>query len=107
VSYLVPGPPQYVALLIFVLLCGGFFLSVGTVFVEYASGQTPGKRLLGLRVVTESGRRIGAGQAVVRQLPFLFNVIWVDALFALFTEKSQRAFELLSKTRVVMVSPRP
>ena len=105
VSYLIPGPPQYMVLLVFVLLCGGFFLSVATVFVEYASGQTPGKRLLGLRVVTESGRRISAGQAVVRQLPVLFNVIWVDALFALFTEKGQRAFELLSKTRVVVAAP--
>jgi uncharacterized RDD family membrane protein YckC len=105
VSYLVPGPPQYAALLVFILLCGSFFLSIATAFVEYASGQTPGKRALGLRVVTESGRRISGGQAIVRQLPILFSVIWIDALFALFTERSQRAFELLSKTRVV-VAPR-
>jgi hypothetical protein len=29
------------------------------------------------------------------------QVYMIDVLFALFTEKSQRAFELLSKTRVV------
>jgi hypothetical protein len=29
------------------------------------------------------------------------QVYMIDALFALFTEKHQRAFELLSKTRVV------
>ena len=106
VSWMVPGPPQYTAVAVFVAICGCFFLGVATAFVEYASGQTPGKRLFGLRVVTESGRRIGAGQATVRQLPILLSVIWVDALFALFTERRQRAFELLSKTRVVVIPPR-
>lgn len=105
VSYLVPGPPQYMAIVVFTAICGSFLLGIATAVVEYTSGQTPGKRLMGLRVVTESGRRIGAGQAVVRQLPILFSVIWVDALFALFTERRQRAFELLSQTRVV-VAPR-
>jgi hypothetical protein len=32
----------------------------------------------------------------------VLQVIWVDALFALFTERGQRAFELLSKTRVIL-----
>ena len=105
VSYLVPGPPQYIAILIFCLICGSFLLGIATASVEYSTGQTPGKRLLGLRVVTETGRRIGGGQAVVRQLPILFSVIWVDALFALFTERRQRAFELLSRTRVVVARP--
>jgi uncharacterized RDD family membrane protein YckC len=105
VSYMVPGPPQLMAIVVFSAVCGSFLLGIATAFVEYASGQTPGKRLVGLRVVTESGRRIGVGQAVVRQLPILFSVIWVDALFALFTERRQRAFELLSQTRVV-VAPR-
>jgi uncharacterized RDD family membrane protein YckC len=71
------------------------------VIAEYRVGQTPGKRLLGLRVVRESGARIGLGQSIVRQLPVAFEFFWVDVMFALFTEKSQRAFELLSKTRVV------
>jgi uncharacterized RDD family membrane protein YckC len=72
-----------------------------TVFAEYLYGQTLGKYLLGLRVVRESGARITLGQAVVRQLPMLFQVALIDIFFALFTEKSQRAAELLSKTRVV------
>ena len=65
-------------------------------------GQTPGKYLCGLRVVRESGARIGLGQAIVRQLPMFLEIFLVDVLFALFTEKHQRAFELLSKTRVVV-----
>ena len=32
-----------------------------------------------------------------------FQFYWIDVLFVLFTEKSQRAFEMLSKTRVVTV----
>ncbi len=72
-----------------------------TVFAEYLYGQTLGKYLLGLRVVRESGARITLGQSVVRQLPMLFQVALIDIFFALFTEKSQRAAELLSKTRVV------
>ena len=30
---------------------------------------------------------------------------WIDVMFALFTEKSQRAIELLSKARVVRAEP--
>ena len=64
-------------------------------------GQTLGKCLMGIRAVRESGARISIGQSIVRQLPIFLEVFAIDALFALFTEKNQRAFELLSKTRVV------
>jgi uncharacterized RDD family membrane protein YckC len=73
----------------------------GTAFAELRFGQTPGKRLLGLRVVRESGAPIGLGQAIVRQLPLVLSVFFIDAFFAPFTEKKQRAFALLSKSRVV------
>ena len=75
------------------------------VIAEYRFERTLGKRLLGLRVVQESGARIGLGQSFVRQLPQFLQVFWIDVLFALFTERSQRAFELLSRTRVVVVRP--
>jgi uncharacterized RDD family membrane protein YckC len=77
-----------------------------TVIAEARRGQTLGKQLLGLRVVRESGARIGLGQSIVRQLPLFLEVFWIDVLFALFTERSQRAFEMLSKTRTV-IAPRP
>ena len=72
------------------------------VIAEYRYGKTVGKHLMGLRVVRESGARISFGQSVVRQLPMLTQVWWIDMLFALFTDKHQRAFEILSKTRVVV-----
>jgi len=75
----------------------GLYVVIG----EAVYGQTIGKHLIGLRVVTEAGGRIGFGQAVVRQLPVFLQVFWIDVMFALFTDRNQRAFELLSKTRVV------
>jgi len=76
-----------------------------TVFSEFFTDQTVGKRLFGLRVVRESGARISLGQAFVRQLPQFLQVFWIDVMFALFTDRSQRAFELLSHTRVVQIAP--
>ena len=64
-------------------------------------GQTIGKRIAGLQVVRESGAPIGFGQSIVRLLPVALQIFWIDVLFALFTDKRQRAFEMLSKTRVV------
>lgn len=71
------------------------------VVAESTTGQTVGKALLGLRVVRESGAKISVGQALVRQIPLICNFYLLDAAFALFTDKKQRAFEMISKTRVV------
>ena len=68
---------------------------------ETTTSQTVGKALMGLRTVRESGAKISVGQAFVRQIPLLTGFYGLDALFALFTSKKQRLFEILSKTRVV------
>jgi uncharacterized RDD family membrane protein YckC len=72
-----------------------------TVIAEYRAGWTLGKRLMGIRVVRESGARISLGQSLLRQIPFIGQFFFIDALFALFTERHQRAFELLTKTRAI------
>ena len=59
---------------------------------------------MGLYVARETGTRISFGQAVVRQLPVFLQIFLIDALFALFTERHQRAFEMLSRTRTVRES---
>lgn len=69
--------------------------------LEARYGQTLGKRLMGLCVTTESGEQIGWGSAIVRRLPLFLEIFWLDALFALFTRKRQRAFDLVAKTLVV------
>jgi uncharacterized RDD family membrane protein YckC len=88
----------FLCILMFLLL-----FPVYTAAAEYRAGQTIGKRLMSIRVVRESGARIGLGQALLRQLPFFGQFFFIDVLFALFTDRSQRAFELLTKTRAVLV----
>lgn len=87
--------------MVLMLLAATFGFGLYTIVAEHWLGFTLGKRALGLRVVRESGAPIGLGQSIVRQLPMFLQVYWIDVLFALFTDRNQRAFELLSKTRVV------
>ena len=87
------------------VFAASFGFGLYTIVAEHWLGFTLGKRALGLRVVRESGAPIGLGQSIVRQLPMFLQVYWIDVLFALFTDKNQRAFELLSKTRVVTEAP--
>jgi uncharacterized RDD family membrane protein YckC len=86
------------------LIGGSLGYCIYTVIAEYWMGQTFGKYVAGLHVVRESGAPIGFGQSIVRLLPVPLQVFWIDVLFALFTDKRQRAFEMLSKTRVVRAS---
>jgi uncharacterized RDD family membrane protein YckC len=72
-----------------------------TVALEFRAGHTLGKKLMGIQVVRESGARISLGQSLLRQLPWVGQFFFIDALFALFTERKQRAFEMLTKTRAV------
>lgn len=75
--------------------------------LEHLYGQTAGKWLVGIAVVKESGERVGFGSAVVRRLPLVFNFFWLDAAFAPFTEKKQRAFDIVASTVVVDVGGPP
>lgn len=84
------------------VLAATFGFGLYTIVAEHWVGFTLGKRALGLRVVRESGAPVSLGQSIIRTLPMFLQIYWIDVLFALFTDKSQRAFELLSKTRVVI-----
>jgi uncharacterized RDD family membrane protein YckC len=108
VMWLALGPrllgPQVFPFLGLICVLGSVSVFVGyTIFAEYQFGRTIGKKLMGIRVVRESGTRISLGQAFLRQLPFFAQFFFIDALFVLFTEKHQRAFELITKTRAVAV----
>lgn len=98
-------PPDFIFPVMIIVVV--ILISAGCLYplvAEYVWGKTLGKHLMGLRVVRESGGRISFGQSVVRQLPMFLQVFWIDVMFALFTEKHQRAFEVLSKTRVVVAT---
>lgn len=69
------------------------------------SGQTVGKRVLGLRVIQDTGVRIGVTQSLLRnlvrpvdRLPLFY---FVGGVFALFSESQQRLGDLLAGTIVV------
>ncbi len=69
--------------------------------LEWRYGQTLGKWLLGIHVVTENGLRLGMMKAIVRRIPFFLEFFWIDAIVAIFTERKQRAFDLVAGTIVV------
>lgn len=73
------------------------------------SGQTPGKRFMGLRVLRESGVRVGFEQTVLRNLARAVDGLpvfyAVGGLFALFTRRQQRLGDLLAGTVVVRERP--
>jgi len=69
--------------------------------LEGRFGKTLGKRLLHMRVCTEEGLPVSAGQAILRRLSFYFEILPVDALFIFFNPKHQRGFDILAKTVVV------
>jgi uncharacterized RDD family membrane protein YckC len=89
------------------------FLSAGAAFgvlslivgyfplMEGRFGTTFGKHLLGLRVLKETGLPIGYKEAILRRLSYYFEFWPVDALFVLFTNKKQRAMDIVARTIVV------
>lgn len=69
--------------------------------LEGRFGQTLGKRVLGMRVLSENGMHIGYKQAFLRWISFHYDIFPIDALFVLFTEKPQRGFDIIARTVVV------
>ncbi len=88
------------ALLLFLLQSGYF-----AIFEAIWNGQTPGKRLMNLRVIEESGRPITVYEAVARNLlriidsiPVLYGVAIISALLS---AKSKRLGDYVAGTVVV------
>lgn len=107
---LVPRGPQgadYVIgaiLIALVVAIGGVVVGILLLYfpiLEGRFGQTVGKRLLGLRVLKEDGLPMGYKEAFLRRLSFYFDFLVIDALFIPFTEKKQRAFDIIARTVVV------
>lgn len=93
------------------LLLAGFTIYYGyfALFEALWDGQTPGKRIIGLRTITVSGRPITAYDAILRnvirvadQLPGIYAVGIVTIFL---TERSQRLGDLAAGTVVVHEQP--
>jgi uncharacterized RDD family membrane protein YckC len=80
-------------------------LAVGYYAVcEAATGATLGKRMVGIRVVSEDGERLTFGAAVVRNLLRLVDCLFfylVGAIFALTSPRGQRLGDRAAHTLVV------
>jgi uncharacterized RDD family membrane protein YckC len=76
------------------------------ILCEGATGQTIGKRLLGIRVVSADGNRASWGQAIGRTLLRIVDALPVLYIVGLITalatgERRQRIGDLAARTRVV------
>lgn len=106
------APSRTAAIWLFaVVLLVGFCLFYGyfALFEILWRGQTPGKRLVGLRVIGASGRPMTPFQALLRnllrivdQLPGLYAI---GILFVLVTSRNQRLGDLAASTVVVHERP--
>lgn len=88
------------------MLIGGVAaLAYSFVLEALWNGQTVGKRLAGIRVVTETGERLTGGKAFVRNVPAIASFGWLSYLVALLsmaaTDRRQRLFDSLAGTVVV------
>lgn len=90
-----------------VLVLGGFVVYYGyfALFETLWSGQTPGKRVIGLRVIHGSGRPVNAWEAILRnvvriadQMPAIYAIGIVSVFL---TPRSQRLGDLAAGTVVV------
>jgi uncharacterized RDD family membrane protein YckC len=87
------------------LLGAGWLLVVGTYFVLFwsAAGQTPGMRLLRLRVLGPGGSQLSVGRSLVRLVGLLLSIVPLLAGFlpVLFTERRRGLADYLAGTVVV------
>jgi len=92
-----------------VLMLTGFFLYwfLGAIFETNWNGQTPGKRLLGIRVLSTEGQPINSFQAVVRNIMRLADLQpmmsgGVAFVAMLCNKRLQRFGDLISGTMVII-----
>jgi uncharacterized RDD family membrane protein YckC len=94
------------------LLTGLFILTGLLVFVIYffyfnLTGQTPGKKLLGLKVISSSPGNLSPAEALARTFGFLISLLTLGLgfFFIFFTRKKQAFHDLLAGTFVVRFDP--
>jgi uncharacterized RDD family membrane protein YckC len=93
----------FVALIIFVNF--GIFWGYFALFEAYWKGQTPGKRVMKLRVIKDSGRQITFFEALARNLmrvvDYLPSFFLVGVITMLCNKRNQRLGDLVAGTLVV------
>jgi uncharacterized RDD family membrane protein YckC len=97
------------AWLVGALIASGWALIAGTYFVLFwsAAGQTPGMRLLRLRVLGPAGDAPSIGRAIVRAVGLVLAIVPLFAGFlpVLFTERRRGLPDFLAGTVVLYADP--
>jgi uncharacterized RDD family membrane protein YckC len=97
--------------LVGVLLGSGWLLVVGTYFVLFwsSAGQTPGMRLLRVRVVGPDGKPLSIGRSLVRLVGLALAIVPLFAGFVpvLFTDRRRGLPDFLAGTVVLYDDTRP
>jgi uncharacterized RDD family membrane protein YckC len=73
-------------------------------YFESTSGQTPGKRAMGIKVTKENGKKLTLGDALVRTILRIIDGLAfyiLGLIIILVTEKKQRLGDILARTIVV------
>jgi uncharacterized RDD family membrane protein YckC len=76
------------------------------IVIEGRFGATPGKWILGLRVLRENGTKIGYVESLIRNIPkvvgnSVFLIIDVLLMLLVFNKEKQRGFDKIARTIVV------
>jgi uncharacterized RDD family membrane protein YckC len=84
---------------------GGFIIGVAYqwYFLTQQNGQTPGKKLMGIRVIKVNGQPLQGADAVIRYIGYYINsiVIMIGWVWAIFDENNQGWHDKLAGTYVV------
>ncbi|MES2965026.1 MAG: RDD family protein [Bdellovibrionota bacterium] len=74
------------------------------IYFEYNKGATPGKKLMGLKVISVDGKRLTKGQAIYREIVrwYLDAIFLIPAAISIMvTQRRQRVGDVLAGTMVV------
>ena len=101
------GPGPLAAILPFISFLLTMFCSLGYVLWFWANkGATPGKKMLGLRIVREDGEEpLGWGTAFMRLVGYMVSgfVLYIGFLMIAFNPEKKGLHDMIAKTRVLKV----
>jgi len=105
-AFLLPeGIGGFISILVIMLLSLGilFTQSLYFIYFERKSGQTPGKKLFGLQVISFDQQALTTQQILLREVARIVDVLMIipGILSMALTEKNQRLGDLLAGTMVI------
>ena len=105
------GIPNAILQFALMLLTGSLMLSylpslivlALTIYLDGVVGGTPGKLILGLRIVNEQGASIGIPRAILRYLAKIVSgvILFIGYIMIGFTQKKQGLHDMIASTYVV------